>query len=374
MTLIMALSLFSTLAIGMMPAYLSAKPQKLPSDGRSCSAEKETGLAILSTILGALLPMVVSILLGFVAAWRHDFGSKDASTLNRMVLQYAVPLTLFTGTVMTSRKAFSQDLSLVITLCVGITGFYCVVFLFSRLVLHMQVSSSALSALTASAPAVPFVGPVVLGDLFGGLSAIPIAIASLVINLTVVPITILLLALDSTGRGSQNKSSVLQAGSGSASAPESYVSVFTGKLVETVKEPIVWAPVLAFVIVLSGLRIPQLIVHSLALLGHASGGVALFACGVVLASGKIKINRYVSFFVFLKNIIEPALVLGSLRWMGYGNPVVSEAALTTAIPAMPIVLMVALQYRVAQEEAASSVFLSVVGSIVTMGVFIALTH
>jgi len=60
--------------------------------------------------------------------------------------------------------------------------------------------------------------------------------------------------------------------------------------------------------------------------------------------------------------------------MGYGNPVVSEAALTTAIPAMPIVLMLALQYRVAQEEAASSVFLSVVGSIVTMGVFIALTH
>jgi predicted permease len=79
-------------------------------------------------------------------------------------------------------------------------------------------------------------------------------------------------------------------------------------------------------------------------------------------------------FVFLKNIIQPALVLAGLRWMGYGNPVVSEAVLTTAIPAMPIVLMLALQYRVAQEEAASSVFLSVVGSIVTMGVFIALTH
>ena len=97
---------------------------------------------MLDTILSALLPMVVTFLLGFVAAWRHDFGSKDASTLNRMVLQYAVPLTLFTGTVMTSRKAFSQDLPLVITLCVGITGFYCVVFLFSRLVLHMQVSSN----------------------------------------------------------------------------------------------------------------------------------------------------------------------------------------------------------------------------------------
>jgi malonate transporter len=38
------------------------------------------------TILGALLPMVVTLVLGFVAAWRRDFGPKDASILNRMVL------------------------------------------------------------------------------------------------------------------------------------------------------------------------------------------------------------------------------------------------------------------------------------------------
>jgi malonate transporter and related proteins len=40
---------------------------------------------MLDTILSALLLMVVTFLLGFVAACRHDFGSKDASTLNRMV-------------------------------------------------------------------------------------------------------------------------------------------------------------------------------------------------------------------------------------------------------------------------------------------------
>src|ERR1700719_5339568 len=329
---------------------------------------------MLNTVLGALLPMVVTFLLGFVAAWDHDLGRNDASILNRMVLLYAVPLTLFAGTVTTSRTALSQDIPLVIALCLAIIGLYGVVFLFHRIIFRLPTSVSALYALTASAPAVPFVGPAVLGDLFGGLSAIPIAIASLVINLTVVPITILFLALDSVGKDSQNKNSVLQLGMDSLSTPKSYVSVFTGKLVETVKEPIVWAPVLAFVIVLSGLRIPQLIVHSLALLGHASAGVALFACGIVLASGKIKVNRYVLFFVALKNIMQPALVLGGLRCIGYGNPVVSEAVLTTAIPAMPIVLMLALQYRVAQEEAASSVFLSVMGSIVTMGVFIALTH
>jgi hypothetical protein len=318
--------------------------------------------------------MVVTFLLGFVAAWRHDFGSKDASTLNRMVLLYAVPLALFAGTVTTSRAALAQDIPLVIALCVAIVGFYGVVFVFSRLVFRMQVSTSALAALTASAPAVPFVGPAVLGDLFGGLSAIPIAIASLVINLTVVPVTILLLALDSAGRDPQEKTPVTQEEKHLASSPRSYGSVFAAKLAETVKEPIVWAPVLAFIIVLSGFRFPQLIVHSLSLLGHASGGVALFACGIVLACGKIKVNRSVLFFVFLKNIVQPALVLGGLRWIGYGNRIVSEAVLTTAIPAMPIVIMFALQYRIAQAEAASAVFLSVMTSVVTMGIFIALTH
>ena len=127
-------------------------------------------------------------------------------------------------------------------------------------------------------------------------------------------------------------------------------------------------------IVLSGARIPQLIVRSLSMLGHASGGVALFASGIVLASGTIKVIWYVLCLVFLKNIVQPALVLGGLRWLGYGNPIVSEAVLTTAIPTMPIVIMLAVQYRVAEAEAASAVFLSVIGSLITMGAFIALTN
>ena len=275
---------------------------------------------------------------------------------------------------MTSRAALGQDIPLVITLCVAIIGFYCVVFLISRFIFRMQVSTSALAALTASAPAVPFVGPAVLGDLLGGLSAIPIAAASLVINLTVVPITILLLSLDSTGRNPQTNTPVPEEQGNSAPSPKSNPAVFAGKITETLKEPMVWAPILAFIVVLCGFRIPQLFVHSLSLLGHASGGVALFACGIVLASGKIKVNRNILLFVFLKNIMQPALVLCGLRWIGYRNPVVSEAVLTTAIPTMPIVIMFALRYGIAQDEAASSVFLSIMGSLVTMGIFIALTH
>ena len=317
--------------------------------------------------------MVVTVLLGFVAAWHRDFGPKDAPILNRMVLVYAVPLALFAGTVTTSRAQLSQDIPLVIALCVAIIGLYGVILLLCRWALRLPMNISALAALTAAAPAVPFVGPAILGDLFGSFSAIPIAIASLAINLTVVPVTILLLSLNTEEGGPPGGSLAAQQGDAAASRPGSQFSVLTAKLAETVKEPIVWAPVLGFLFVLAGLRIPQIIVHSLSMLGQASGGVALFASGIVLAAAPIKVNRRVLSGVFLKIILQPVLVLLAMRWLGYRNPIVNEAVLTTAIPCMPIVIMFAVKYHVAESEAASAVLLSVIGSVITMGIFLVLT-
>src|SRR6202043_1618617 len=56
----------------------------------------------------------------------------------------SVPLALFAGTVTTSRAALSQDIPLVIALCVAIIGLYGAVFLLSRIVLRFPTSISAL--------------------------------------------------------------------------------------------------------------------------------------------------------------------------------------------------------------------------------------
>jgi len=78
--------------------------------------------------------------------------------------------------------------------------------------------------------------------------------------------------------------------------------------------------------------------------------------------------------VALKNVVQPALVLSGLRWLGYGNPILREAVLATAIPTMPIVAMLALKYRVAETVAASALFFSVIGSVITLAAFIVLTN
>jgi predicted permease len=106
---------------------------------------------MLETIVEALLPMVVTFVLGFVVAWRGDFRPKDAAILNRMVLPYAVPLILFAGTVSTPRAELSQDLPLLVALCVAIVGLCGVVLLRSRFAFRRRMTTSALAALTASA-------------------------------------------------------------------------------------------------------------------------------------------------------------------------------------------------------------------------------
>jgi malonate transporter and related proteins len=315
---------------------------------------------MVETILSALAPIVFTLLLGFVAAWRHDFGPKEASVLNRMVLLYAVPLALFVGTVGTPRTDLVQDIAFVVAIFVAIVGFYVLVFVLFNFVFRFSLSESVLAALAASSPAVPFMGPAILGDLFGKTSAVTIAIASLVINLIVVPVTILGLALGRTP----------VAITGSATTH----SAFTEKLLETVKQPIVWAPVLAFVLVLCNVRVPSIVDHGLSLLGQATSGVALFASGIMLAAYKIQIDRTALSLALLKNIVQPALVLVGLRSLGYGAPIVPEAVLTTAIPSMPIVIVLAVQYHVLEGRASSALFLSVIGSMFTIGVFIALTQ
>jgi malonate transporter and related proteins len=315
---------------------------------------------MVETILSALAPIVFTLLLGFVAAWRHDFGPKEASVLNRMVLLYTVPLALFVGTVGTPRTDLVQDIAFVVAIFVVIVGFYVLVFVLFNFVFRFSLSECVLAALAASSPAVPFMGPAILGDLFGKTSAVTIAIASLVINLIVVPVTILGLALARTPA----------AITGSATTH----SAFTEKLLETVKQPIVWAPVLAFVFVLCNVRVPSIVDHGLSLLGQATSGVALFASGIMLAAYKIQIDRTALSLALLKNIVQPALVLVGLRSLGYGAPIVPEAVLTTAIPSMPIVIVLAVQYHVLEGRASSALFLSVIGSMFTIGVFIALTQ
>jgi hypothetical protein len=103
-------------------------------------------MAMVDTVLGALAPIVVTLLLGFVAARRHNFRATDVTVLNSVVLQYTVPGTRFAGTTERPRVDL-KGLAFAFAICVAIVGIYGPVFLLFRFVLGFSLSESVLTAL-----------------------------------------------------------------------------------------------------------------------------------------------------------------------------------------------------------------------------------
>ena len=312
---------------------------------------------MLEKILGALLPAVITILLGYFAARHHDFEQKEVPTLNKMVMTYALPLSLFVGVVSAGRAELLADLPLVAFLALAFIGMYVAILLIGVLGFRNAPGLSSLRALTAAAPSTAFVGTPVLGYLYGDKGDIPVAVGSIIIVVCLVPVTLILLTLESEPQAAG-------AGQGSARA-----EVF-GKILSALKQPVVWLPFLGFLLMIFNVDVPEVFDNSLGLLGHASAGVALFTAGIILAGYKIIMTGQVWFLVVVKNVIQPGLVCAGMLWLGYGDPLLGEAVVTSALPPVTLVVMLAVQFRVAIPETASALMFSTLGALLSMSAFI----
>ena len=311
---------------------------------------------LLTTIIGALLPIVVILLLGFFSGWHKDFTGDQATILNRMVMLYALPLLLFGSTVSISRTRLLENVPLALAVVVGMVGSFFVVLLAARFVFRRDLGTSALQALTIGGPAVPFVGVSVLGYVFGP-GTIPVISASLAMNLVQVPVCLILLSAAAPRHGDAK-----------AARPSLLFHV-----IAAVREPIVWAPILAIILVISGINLPRVVGQSMMLLGHATGDVALFASGIMLFARRVSFNWTIPLNAVARNLIVPAVFWGALVVLKLPPAAVREAVITLAIPTAAMAVILAVQFKVAEQEMASSLLFSTVLSIPTMGAFMFLT-
>lgn len=310
---------------------------------------------MLETIITALLPIVVTLMLGYFAGWERSFSQDQATVLNRMVMLYALPLMLFAGILSTSLSAITQNIPLFVWTAVGMVGGLILVFVLSRFVFRSSAQLAALRAIAIAGPAVPFVGTPVLGVLYPNGADIAIATGSLLMNLVQVPLALIFLV------GGQHD----------ASAPrKSALAIAGASLLNAIRQPVVWAPVLAFILLLSGLELPRSLKGSFTLLGQSTGGVALFAVGIVLFSQKVSVSLPVIVNVISKNLLLPGIILALM--LVFGVPVTERGlvSVTLAIPTASIAVIFAVEYKCGTQEMASTLFWSTLLSILTMGMFI----
>lgn len=302
---------------------------------------------MISTLISALLPVVVTLMLGYYAGFRQDFNGNSATEINKLVMSYTLPLSLFGGIVATNGHILLQNVQVALWIFIGMVGGYLIVLLVLRYLFKNSLSLAALRTLAITGPAIPFVGPTVLGALFPDKSALLVSIGGLVMNIIQVPLTVILLSSDSDQK----------------------ISLGTN-LKNAFKKPVVWAPILAFILVMCGLTISPDWERCFSVLGQATGGLALFSSGIVLFEKKPKLSLPVWGNTLTKIVIIPAVMYLLMKWCQVAPQTLKESLVSLGIPTAAICTIFANQYNLAEREMASTLFLSTVLSVITLGFII----
>ena len=352
------------------------------------------------TILDALLPVYVTVLLGYLAAWGYDKGGKTGTGLNQIVMKITLPLDLFAGTVAISRQQLFADLPLLAALFVGLIVPFGVSFAVARYAFKRRLGESTLQALAISFPTVPAIGPALLQSLFGAKAAtITIAMCGMAPNLLMVPISIVLLSLaaaqgegekedqnqsasssqkgnDNDAKNKDDSSEAENKNNGDGKNKKDSNTEEQGKdkdkpnigrlILSALKEPVVWAPVLAVLFVLFGIRVPKAVVNSLQLLGATTGGISLFASGIILRAQRPAISMPILATTLGKLVVVPGLALVLLPLCGIVGKTRSEAVVSLAMPCVVMLVILSTRYRIAERESASALLVSYAFSAGTM--------
>ena len=256
--------------------------------------ELEGAHIMFDILIKDILPIFVIMALGYMAGKRGVFSAANAQIFNKLVLTYALPAALFVSIVKADRAMLFGDAKLLVISFVIIVG----LFLFSYFSAHKffkrTKSEAAVSALIAGSPTIGFLGFAVLEPIYGDTAAtgLVVAIISIAVNAINIPIGMALLSAGKSGDGTQQ-------GSGKKS----------NAVLDALKAPVSWAPILAVVLVLLGVKFPPILEPNFELIAKANSGVAVFAAGLTLSGMKFQLDKEVLYNSALKLLVMPAILL-----------------------------------------------------------------
>jgi predicted permease len=312
-------------------------------------------MTLLPVILNAFVPIAFVILLGVLAGSTGMMKPSASVLLSSLVLDFCLPAELF-NSMATISLTDLPPWSFFVGTAIGLLGIFALAFAVSIWAFRSKLNASALQALNASFPNIAFIGiPIIIAVI--GKAAVPYAVVAIVISsLLLPPIALTLLAASSPAEAT-HKGAVL------------VLSSLWGSL----KQSVVWAPILGVIFAFAHVPMPQYAQSSFTLIGEATTGVALFALGLLLTGQKLRISPAAASNVFFKNIAQPALMWFIALAFGMTAEHTRVMIICGALPTAPMTAMFAIKYDVYKDESDASILLSTVLSLVTVGAIVAMT-
>ena len=244
---------------------------------------------MLDILIKDILPIFVIMFLGYMAGKRGVFKSEDSKVLNKLVLTYALPAALFVSIVKADSAMLFDDLKLTIVSLVVITGMFLWAYYSCYKFFKHTKSEAAVCALISGSPTIGFLGFAVLEPIYGATATtgLVVAIVSIVVNALNIPIGLAL--MNSGGSASQAQKG--------------------NPVIDALKEPVCWAPILAVILVLLDIKFPVILDPNFELIAKANSGVAVFAAGLTLSSMKFQLDKEVVYNTIQKLVLMPLVLL-----------------------------------------------------------------
>lgn len=368
-----------------------------------------------------VLPILVIMILGYICGKFSYFDDDQRQGLNKVVLNIALPAALFVSIVKATREMLFSDLTLTILSVVGVVGMFMLSYWLCRKMFHHSMQEAAVCALIAGSPTIGFLGFAVLDPIYGDSvdTNLVIAIVAIVVNAITIPIGMYLInrgqakdlekaakavsnntlaaeaapaaavaagtvAAGTTASGAAagtkalmteheakkagNKDAELLVADGSKNGQAAKTSKNSNALVSALKQPVCWAPILAVVFVLVGIRVPDSLDPCFDLIAKANSGLAVLAAGLALSTVKFSLDKEVLWNTFFRLILTPAvfLVAGILCGMASDPSKLGMLIMAVALPPAFSGIIISSRYNIYVREGASSVAVSTVGFAATV--------
>ena len=138
-------------------------------------------------------------------------------------------------------------------------------------------------------------------------------------------------------------------------------------VINALKEPVVWSPILAVVLVILGVRVPESFDPSFELIAKANSGVAVLAAGLALSTVRFSLGAETLWNTFFRLILTPAVILFFAILFGMANDGDKLGMLIMAVALPPAFsgIIISARYNIYVQEGASSVAVSTAGFAVT---------
>lgn len=308
-------------------------------------------------IATALLPVFLVLVLGYFAGRRKLIDNQNVSSLNVLLMQFALPLTLFISIAKTPQAVIFQNGPLALVLALGLVITYVIVGFIQSKVFGLTLGDTAVQTLTISFPNFASIGLPLLLPIFGAQASLSVAIAIAVGSVTISPLTLAMLELDKARKADEGRT-------------VSATRQFFVALGHSVRKPIFVGPMLGLVVALVGFTMPPLVVTALGPMIAATAGIGLFLTGLMLSAQRIKVDTNVMFGTLVKNILQPLLVFGLARLLHLPVLIAGQAALLTAIPAGFFGLVFGASNGIKPAVSGATLIISSISSVVSLSIAI----